>query len=480
MGRGELLDAMRATVSRYRMVAPGEKVVVAVSGGPDSLALLHGLRTLRDELGITLHAAHLNHLLRGDAARADAEYVRALAAEMGLPVTVEEVAVADLARGRGLSIEEAGREARYAFYQRVREAAGAARVALGHTADDQAETVLMRLLRGAGPAGLAGIPPVRDGWIVRPLIAVTRRMVEDYCRAVGLEPCRDESNRDPAHLRNRVRWDLLPRLEREYNPALRRALVHLADVLREEDAWLAGLVAGEYGRLAREDVNGIRLALKDWENRPLALRRRLVREAAARLLGRPAPLEFGHVEAVLGLTGAPVGSRLDLPGGLVARREYAHVHIGGSQAPGGVAAGGFSYPLPVPGRVAVPEAGLILEADLRPAGAEVDKDPAPAGPGRFAVHLDADRCVLPLTVRSRRQGDRFWPAGLGAAKKLKDFFISAKVPREERDRIPLVTGGDGSILWVVGRRADDRFLPTSESRRLLTLRAHPAGVSPTR
>lgn len=475
------MRAVRAALARHRMVAPGDKVLVGVSGGPDSLALLHVLWRLRAEIGVALHVAHLNHLLRGEQAAEDAAFVRAVSEGLGLPCTVEEAPVARLARERGLSLEEAGRVARYDFFRRLAAATGAARVALGHTRDDQAETVLMRLLRGAGPSGLAGIPPVRDGWVIRPLLAVSRAAVEAYCRAHGLRPRRDPTNEEPSFLRNRVRLELLPRLESEYNPELRQALAQLAELLRAEEEWLGRQAEEAAAGLVRAEGGSVVVGVEGLVQLPLALRRRVVRLAAERA-GVPGPLPFEHVEGVLALCEAAVGGAVSLPGACEARREHDGLVIGA----GGGRGAPFSYRLAVPGSVLVPEAGLRLVAEVVPGGAWPPRDGAAggappdderrgAGQAGVAV-LDADRLPLVLTVRSRRPGDRFRPLGMRGEKKLQDFLVDAKVPRRERDRVPVVEAG-GEIVWVVGHRVDARFAAGEASARRLVLRAwrEPAG-----
>ncbi len=459
-----LPDVVRRTIERYGMLAPGDGVVVAVSGGPDSLALLHLLWSLREDFALSLHVAHLNHLLRGEAAEADAAFVRDTAERLGLPVTVEEVPVAALAREEGLSLEEAGRVARYRFFRKVCDAVGFRRVALGHTRDDQAETVLMRLLRGAGPAGLAGIPPVRDGWIIRPLIDVSRADVEAYCRAHGLEPRRDATNESTAFLRNRIRLELLPHLEAVYHPGLRRVLAQTAEILRAEDEWLGEQAAGALSGLLRADGPHLVLRADGLGRLPPALRRRAVRLAAARLGIAVGALTFDHVERILGLCGARPGKAVALPGGGEARREQDAVVL----SPGRAGLTGFQYEWAVPGSLNVPEAGVRLTADLLE-GPSPPGDPAFRGDGREVTVLDADRVPLVLTVRSRRPGDRLRPLGLGGEKKLQDLFVDAKVPRRLRDRVPVVAAGD-RIAWVVGHRVAGDFAAGPGTVRRLVLR----------
>lgn len=480
----ELIAAVGRTLARYRMVASGDRVVVAVSGGPDSTALLHALWRLRGDLRLSLHVAHLDHRLRGEASVADARHVADMAASLGLPCTMDAVDVAALSRRDKLSLEDAGRRARYRFLRRVRDEVGAARVALGHTRDDQAETVLMRLLRGAGPGGLGGIPPVRGGWVIRPLIEVGREQVEAYCREEGLHPRQDPTNLEAVPLRNRIRLELLPLLERQFNPALRHSLARLAEMMREEDAWLAALAADAFGDLAVTTPGQVALPLGSLQEAPLALRRRLVRLAWQylawqRLAGgvgeepeedAPLTLDFHHVERVLGLVEGRPGAWVPLPRGILARRTARALELARG-VPDRVAP--YTYDLPVPGRVRVPEAGLWIEAEVMPVpagsgGAEL------WGDGRVHTACDAD--LVPglgtghLAVRNRRPGDRFWPLGLGGSTRLKGFLNGARVPLVERDRLPLILS-EGQVLWVVGHRPDDRFRVTPETRRLLVLRA---------
>src|SRR5690606_7110870 len=246
-----VMDRVLETARRCRMWAPGDRIVVAVSGGPDSVALLHVLTRLKDQESLDLVVAHLNHRLRGRSADEDAAFVGSLAERWGLPAVVEEADVARMARQRGVGIQEAAREARYAFFSRVAEAWGAARIALAHHADDQVETVLFRLIRGTGTRGLAGIPPVR-GPIIRPLIDVSREDIVAYCRRHRLPYRTDPSNRDMRYRRNRIRWELIPLLEERYNPRVREAIVRMARILRDEDDFLDRYADGVYRSIARE------------------------------------------------------------------------------------------------------------------------------------------------------------------------------------------------------------------------------------
>ncbi|MBC7339700.1 MAG: tRNA lysidine(34) synthetase TilS [Firmicutes bacterium] len=505
----DVYQTVMAYARRHHMFSPGDTVVVAVSGGSDSVALLHLLCRLAPRWQLQLHAGHLNHLLRGEEAEEDARFVAQLAASLGVPITVGREDVAARAASRRLGLEEAGREARYEFLEHLAQRVGARRIALGHTRDDQAETVLMRLLRGAGVEGLAGIPPVR-GTVVRPLLAVGRAELQEYCRAQGLSWRTDPYNLDLSYLRNRVRHRLLPGLEEVAGPRVRERLAELAEVLRPDVEWLREVEGETLSRVAsRRGENlvldpGVLAALHP------ALRRRVIRRAVLAVKGPGRQLGWGHVQAVLDLLGeyrlagrpdspgeqweAPVDGpgapaptaagalegETHLPGGVVARLGPEGLVIGRE---GGERAVAYRYHLPVPGLVEVPEAGLVISAGIVREGewqradiageGEWQRAVAPGGGERLARRavLDYNKTGAVLLVRSWRPGDRFFPLGMESPKKIHDFFVDEKVPRVQRQRIPLVLSGD-QIVWVVGYRIDHRFRVTPATRDVLVLEAH--------
>lgn len=467
----DLMARVRGMIERHSMVAPGETVVVAVSGGPDSVALAYLLRRLSSEWNLRLHLAHLNHRFRPGEAEAEAAFVGRLAERWGLPCTVETVDVPAVLREEGGSPEEVARRLRYDFLDRVAEANGAERIALGHQADDQAETVVMSLLRGAGAHGLAGIRPVREGRYIRPLLEVRRSEILAYLEEQGLTYCLDPSNALPVYFRNRVRLELMPVLAR-FASNLPAVLGRTAAVLQAEDeyleatasAWLAGRLAVPAGELA---------AL------PVAVARRAVRQAWQRLAGRGSPgeLSYERVEAVLDLARrGRTGARVQLSGGVVAHRSYERLIFAEGQVQV-VALRPPAVELKVPGETFFPTAGLCLRAELEFPEAPVDpKAVAEAGrkAGPLAAVVDVDRVEPPLSVRVRRPGDRFWPLGAPGETKLKDFLIAAKVPVEERNRLPLIVDRGGErVVWVVGQRPAQVVAVTTATQRLLRLTASP-------
>ena len=441
------------------MVAPGDLVIVAVSGGSDSTALLHALAQLRSALSIRLRAAHVHHGIRGREADADAEAARELASDLNIPFSLRRVDAPAHARKRGLSLETAARELRYAALEGISRRCRASRIATGHTLDDQAETVLLNCLRGAGPRGLAGIPPVR-GSIIRPLIGIGRADARRYCEAQRLRYRVDRSNADPAHTRNRIRHEIIPALQR-LQPAVASHLARLAAIMRAEDEFMAAQADAALRRIAAATAQGVKLQLDSFAALSPALQRRVVRAAIAKIKGDELDLELERIDAVVALAlSGRTGSVIELPGGLCARRGYGNLVIGRASPATEPARG--EWELPIPGEVCIPELGVRISA--RPTRSR-------RMPGNPALALlDADSLQAPLAIRARRHGDRFRPSGMSASVKLQDFFVNAKTPRGERDRIPLVLSGD-EIVWVVGHRVSDLAKVTERTRRTLRLEA---------
>ncbi len=447
------LERVAATISAHAMLAPGQRVLVALSGGPDSTALLHVLH----RLGYPLIVAHVHHGLRGAEADADAAHARTLADSLEVPFHLRRADVASYAQEHKLSLETAAREVRYRLLEEVAQEVGASRIATGHTADDQAETVLLNLLRGAGPAGLSGIPPVR-GAIIRPLLEVTHAQVEGYCREAGLEFRLDTSNRDRRFTRNRIRHDLLPLLA-EIQPQLTGTLARLAEIMREENAFLESLVDQLVPTVVTWGEEEARLALHDLHSLPKALQRRLLRRVVAVAQGHATDIEFQRIEAITELAEhGRTGAVVELPGGLQAERSYGELIISAAQEHAPISG---EWVLPVPGSVAIPELGVTLHAAAS-TDAAISDDP-------WQAVVDAETVTVPLLVRPWRAGDSFVPLGMTEAMKLQDYFVNAKVPRGKRHRTPLVLSGE-RIMWVAGQRIANPYRVTPNTRRTIRLR----------
>ena len=460
------VDALVRDALRRSHLTPGARLVVAVSGGPDSLALLHSLHRLQDETAFDLHGAHLDHGLRGEASAADARFVAQTFRNMGIPLTSGSADVEAHRARRRMSLEEAAREVRYDFLARVAKERNAAAVALGHTADDQAETVLMHVVRGSGLAGLAGMQPFgcrsisgSELLLLRPLLAVTREDTLAYCRALGLEPRLDESNRSPDMTRNRVRMELMPLLQ-ELNPQARNAILRLSAAARQQISHLDEQVASLPPGAMRVEGGTVTLDRSLVATLPAAVRLHLLRLAVATAKGDLDGIYQAHLDQMDGMLAGPASRTADLPGGLTFFVGYdeATLTFGPPPQPDMPPPLTRAHPLNVPGETAAE--GWLVTAHIAPAHDEMPPD------GALTARLDPALAGEPLSLRSRQPGDRFQPLGMTGRKKLKDFLIDDKVPRAHRDRIPLLVAPRG-IAWVPGHRiAEWAKLPASAQQAL--------------
>ena len=453
--------------------------MVAVSGGPDSVALLSVLASLVPAKRLTLSALHINYGLRGEESEEDARFVSRLCAELGVPLTCERI---DLSRAsnqrKGMSLQTRAREARYAALQHAAAAVGAGKIALGHTADDQAETLVMWMLRGSGAAGLAGIRPVRDAVYVRPLLDVSRTDVLAYLNAKGWSFRMDSSNAKPLYLRNRIRHELLPLLK-QFNPAVVDALTRQADILRDDDRCLEQWTSEWIGRhVQRGDDRSLTVPRTALLELPIALQRRVVRWVMQQAANSPYSPTFGAAEAVLEkIVRGRSGSSLALRGASVVR-EYECVRFSPKRTAGRHAGGDASDPavslcLSVPSAIVWPPTEQVIHLSYAPASSAGTGTPAGIQIARF----DADRFTHQLVVRSWKAGDVFHPQGMeGRRKKVQDYFCDIKLPRERRAGVPLLVAPEG-ILWIVGHRADQRFRVTPSTRRILVAEIVPVETS---
>jgi len=477
----ELLDKVRDTIRKHRMLTRGDVAVVGVSGGPDSLCLLHVLRELQAELGVALHVGHLEHGIRGEESRADADCVEALAREWRVPFTIEFGDVPAYAAQHRLALEEAARIVRYLFLGRVAREVGAQHIAAGHNADDQVETILMHWMRGSGLGGLRGILPVQvlgaEPWwsgpplkLLRPLLQVPRSEIEAYCRRHRLEPRFDRSNLDLTYHRNRIRHELIPHLE-TFNPRIRDVLRRSAHVITDDYDYLRLQGAQAWEALAQEGEGTIAFPLQPWLELHPSLQRQLLREAIQRLRTSLRNINWIHVEqARLGVEEKATGSRITLPQGLFLFKEYDRFVIGEGMALPDLPLirHGTELAVEVPGTTSLPESNWQLVAAMvkrTELSQQVEENDDP-----WQAYLDLERTGRRLILRGRHTGDHFQPLGLhGKSKALADFMIDAKIPQQIRDRLPLVVA-PRHIAWVAGYRIDERVKVTTQTQRVLHLK----------
>jgi tRNA(Ile)-lysidine synthase len=449
---------VRRTISRHQMLNPGDLCIVAVSGGADSVCLLDILNELKAALGIKLVVAHFDHGLRAGEDDAETRFVRDLASSMNLPFESEKAP--SLIDGASGSVEEKARDARYLFLESLREGLSAQKIAMGHHLNDQAETVLMRLLRGSGPSGLAGIPPFREKTIIRPLIDTKREEIESYLKARDLAYVVDSSNLQTDYLRNRIRLELLPSLL-EYQPRLIEHLGRLADILRDENTYMQGRAEDWVMKEGDLRATGeVSIPIASFLGLPRPIRNRITRQILRKVGKGLRRIDSLHIESVaeLGKSKNPHGS-LNLPNGLMVKKSYDRMVFRIEEEE---ESEGFHYLLGA-GTYDIEEIGKTIglvelepNVDLNMEGDETK------------AYLDSEKLEFPLVLRNFRPGDRFVPLGMTGHKKIKDFFIDLKIPIESRPLVPLLLSGDQPI-WIGGYRIDDRYKVTSKTKRVLAV-----------
>ena len=468
--------------SLHRLGCPWENtgMVVAVSGGPDSMALLHALMALGEQANLTLHVAHLDHDFRGEEAEVDARFVAQAAADLGLPSTIGKADPGEYQQKMGISsFEEAAREVRYSFLGEVSEATGLGIVALGHTFDDLAETVLMRIMRGSGTLGLRGMVELSD-WtsregdkratLFRPMLGVSKEEALRYCAEKDITCRRDTGNILMRFTRNRVRHHLIPALE-EFNPNVKGALVRLSRIAGLEADYLEQELAEAWASLAEVQDGRVVLDVPSLGELHPLMQRLVLARAYEEASGSRRRLGEAHILAMVRMLESASVSTTNLPKGLRLVRSYSSLILGKEPeilCPFPEIAGTHSLNLPQTGGQAITHIpGWRVTLAEEPAGRPMPGDP-------FEAHLDAEAMGGALEVRVRRPGDRFQPLGSDGTGKLQDFFVDRKVPRHWRDRIPLVVGQPG-IAWVVGYRPAHWARVRQDTARVYSIRFEPSG-----
>jgi len=452
------LDKVKRAIDKYHLLEKGDKVLIGYSGGPDSTALLAACLELRKSYSLRLALGHFNHMLRRSAA-ADEEFVMRVARENSLPLYLKREDIRAYARAHRLNIEEAGRERRYAFLRQTAAKIGATRIATGHTMTDLAETFLLRLLRGTGRRGLTAVAPIVEGLIIRPLLGVERRDVETYLRACRLPFRVDESNFDRRYLRNRVRLELVPLLEKKFEPRVVRHIARLVDILREEEEFLEKLSQDEARKAVRGEAGRLFLDMNALASLPVPLARRVVRLFLAEIKGDLRTISFGDIESVRLLD---QNKELQLPGGLTLRREKNRVFLKPSRRP----QSSWVYHWDGRKKLAVAEIGLTFSGRKKRIEAETVPH-LPFDDSRRAI-LDGDRLHFPLVVRHRRPGDCYQPLGAPGRKKLKEILRSRGIALSERSALPVFLS-ENQIIWVLGLPVAEAFKVTPRTKTVFII-----------
>jgi tRNA(Ile)-lysidine synthase len=457
-----LIDKVIRNIEENGMLNHGDKVVAGVSGGPDSMCLLHLLMRLRETYSLRLVAAHVNHGLRGKEADEDAEYVERFCEANGVEFRGIKEDIHRISEERGVSDETAGREVRYEFFEKVKDETAADKIAIAHNLNDQAETVLMRIMRGTGLEGLAGIKPVRDGVYIRPILNCSRAEIEDYCERNGLNPRIDKTNYESIYSRNKIRLELIPYIEEHFNKDIINVLNRLAQSARVDSEYLESEIEKKYEKYCKYKESKV-IITKEAFGEHEAVLTRLIRMSFARILGSLKNFDRMHIYQVIELQKSGTGKKLLLPNGVAAFNNYGEVSIFLKDVEEKAVAPRADEFILREGVNSIKDLGIRVTVKVQPAGECIPDS------GGFARCFDYSKAAGEISLRFRRAGDRFNPLGMEGSKKLKDVFIDMKVPQDKRDRTPLICFG-GRIAWIVGYKTSNWSKTDKSTKNIIFIR----------
>lgn len=449
-------------IQKHGMIKKGDRILVAVSGGPDSISLLHILKSIQKEYQLELMVLHVNHLLRGWEAEEDQEYVKNLCKDWGIPCYIQRTDVKKISEKKGISIEEAGREVRYDCFYEMKERFHLQKIALGQHGDDNAETVLMRMIRGTGPQGLAGIPPHRKDGIIRPLLSCSREEIETYCRKHQLYPRIDESNLEPIYFRNKIRLEIIPYLE-QYNSNIKLHLQHLAEIMTEQQEYIQQEIETLWRKNIKKNQNSILLSVGWLCGLTTFQQKEMLRKSIKWVKNNLKEIEFTHIRLIIEKLHEEEKTIwiLHLPEKIRVERRYGQVIIKKEDRKQEKIS--FCCPLSIGKRYHIPELNKEFHVYLeKPKEIDIIKN----NTNKF--YFDYEKVGTKLLLRNRRSGDKFQPLHGNGTKKLKDYFIDLKVPKEKRDKIPIIVGKKG-IIWVVGYQVDKKYIVDQDTKTVLTI-----------
>ncbi len=465
-----LIQSVLNTIKKFRMIDSGDKLLIAVSGGPDSMALLHVLIELSQVLSFDLTIAHLDHGLRGSDSEKDAKFVKKRALSLNIPFYIEKKDVKSYKKKHRLSLEEAARRVRYDFLDDISAKTRCSKIALGHNADDNAELVLMNMLRGSGPLGLSGIPPVRDKKYIRPLIEITRSEITEFLTNKNIKYVIDKSNKDIKFTRNRIRHNLIPLLKADYNPEIIRALNRFSSVLREDEKWMKSLIEAMYGDLViKKEPGHILIDIKKILRHEKSAIQRIIRKGIKDVKGNLKGITYDHIIKIADFIKIPnKRGYLHLPDRIQIKIWDGILSI--SKKTNSLRETGkdheilkYKYIIDSPRAIIISEIGRVLKLSLLTKKSASDFYHC----GQDIAFFDMDKISFPIVIRNFRSGDRFRPLGMKGTKKLKKFFADKKVPKKERRLCPILLCED-KIIWIGGHQIADTVKVTESTEKILT------------
>ena len=449
-------------ITDNELIEKGDRVIVGLSGGPDSICLLHLLNEVREEFKLKIIAVHINHMFRGKEADCDEEYARGMCERLNIPFYAKRIDVADYAKKGGLSSETAGREVRYNYFKEILQKNKMNKVATAHNANDQAETILMRVMRGTGLEGLGGIPVKREGIYIRPILFMKREEVEKYCIEKDLKPRIDKTNMERIYNRNKVRLDILPYMKSNFNEDVVEAINRMAMLLQMDNQFIQKQVQKYYDEFCVEEHRTISIK-KEAFLLEESIISRLIRKAINEVCGNKYDLELKHIKDIIQLQKLETSKKIDLPNGIMAINVYKNINIKSKE------------------KIKIDENNMEeLEFSIEDCLHKeinfqnyvfrfevVDKN-INIKDSCLIKYFDYNKIEDNIIIRNRKDGDKIKPLGMSGSKKLKDIFIDMKIPREHRDTIPIIQFGD-DIGWIVGLKISEKFKITSETGKVLKI-----------
>ncbi|NQT95591.1 MAG: tRNA lysidine(34) synthetase TilS [Candidatus Omnitrophica bacterium] len=460
-----MISKIKDAIEKYSMVKKGDKVLLCVSGGPDSVAMLYAFYSISKYMRLRLFIAHLNHHLRPKESDKDEKYVMLLAKRLKIPVIVEHEDVGKFARAKKLSIEDAARRLRYNFFTKVARSLKIGVITTAHTRDDQAETVLMRLLRGTGLRGLRGILPksnLKGFGLIRPLINISRKEVENYLRQKRIRPRLDSSNFETKFYRNKLRLELIPFLEKNYNPRIKELLSKLSDLLSKDYEYIDLRQGNLFRRLAKIKKEGISFDLRSFKKEDISTERALARNAIERLKGNLERIDYRHWDEIEDLIfNRRTGSIVDLPGNISVQKTKSTLkfYTANEHPPGKKSISPIFLNIPGKTRFGT----KVIKASM------VKRPKSTDGSRKAIEYFDMNNILSPLTLRSRQPGDKMLPLGMKGYKKISDILVDEKVSLRKRDNIPILLSADGEIIWLSGIRISEKGKLNTNTKNVLRL-----------
>ncbi|MEG0775575.1 tRNA lysidine(34) synthetase TilS [Clostridium sp.] len=456
-----MIEKVISTIKENRMISNGDKIIVALSGGPDSMSLLNVLYELRERFNLTLYAAHVNHMLRGEDSDNDEKACKTFCEKHNIKLFSKNINIDAISKERNISHEMAGREVRYEFFIELFENLKANKIALAHNSNDQAETVLMRLMRGSGIEGLVGIKPVRDSIFIRPLINTSRKEIEEYCSRNSLPVRIDKTNFESIYARNKVRLELIPYIEENFNTDIIATLNRMSSLIRMDSDYLEEKSSKFFEKYCDSKMEKV-IIYKDAFNLHYSILSRVLRKALFKIKGNLYNLESIHIENIINIQKGETGKTTVVPGGVVVSNVYKDIHL--HKAISGLKENKNFCKILSVGESIVTETNNKFKLNV------IDKERFLKSESKDNIkYFDYDKIKQPISIRFRQEGDRFTSLGMKGSKKLKDLFMDLKIPREQRDEIPLICFGD-EIGWIVGYRISDKFKVENHTKNILEIR----------